>query len=45
VVNFPPRRIGPFESETLTLGVPDENGRVILVVPDRGEPKLGGKLF
>jgi tRNA-binding protein len=45
VVNFPPRRIGPFESETLTLGVPDEAGNVILVVPDRGKPKLGGKLY
>jgi tRNA-binding protein len=45
VVNFPPRKIGPFESETLTLGVPDEEGRVILVVPDRGNPLLGGKLF
>ena len=45
VVNFPPRKIGPFESETLTFGVPDEEGRVILVVPDRGQPKLGGKLF
>jgi tRNA-binding protein len=45
VVNFPPRRIGPFESETLTLGVPDEAGNVILVVPDRGKPKVGGKLY
>ena len=45
VVNFPPRKIGPFESETLTLGVPDEEGQVILIVPDRGEPKLGGRLF
>ena len=45
VVNFPPRKIGPFESETLTLGVPDDEGRVILIVPDRGAPKVGGKLF
>ena len=45
VVNFPPRKIGPFESEVLTLGVPDPEGRVILIVPDKGEPKLGGKLF
>ncbi len=45
VVNFPPRKIGPFESETLTLGVPDAEGRVILIAPERGEPKLGGKLF
>ncbi len=45
VVNFPPRKIGPFESETLTLGVPDDEGRVILVMPDKGNPTIGGKLF
>jgi len=45
VVNFPPRKIGPFFSETSTLGVPDSEGRVILVVPDRGDPQIGGKLF
>jgi tRNA-binding protein len=45
VVNFPPRQIGPFLSETLTLGVPDSEGRVILVTPDRANPVLGGKLF
>ncbi|MFZ1075190.1 MAG: tRNA-binding protein [Minisyncoccia bacterium] len=45
VVNFPPRRIGPFESEVLTLGVPDENGKVILIVPDKGNPQLGGRLY
>lgn len=44
VVNFPPRQIGPFMSEVLTLGVPDENGAVVLVVPDTDVP-LGGKLF
>ena len=44
VVNFPPKRIGPFMSEVLTLGVPDENGDVILVTPDRGAP-LGSRLF
>ena len=44
VVNFPPRQIGPFMSEVLTLGVPDENGAVVLVVPDENVP-LGGKLF
>src|SRR3954470_24706431 len=44
VVNFPPRQIGPFMSEVLTLGVPDEDGRVVLVAPDRDVP-LGGKLF
>lgn len=44
VVNFPPRQIGPFMSEVLTLGVPDADGNVILVAPDRDVP-LGGKLF
>ncbi len=45
VVNFPTRKIGPFESEVLTLGVPDSEGRVILVVPDKESSQLGGKLF
>lgn len=44
VVNFPPRQIGPFMSEVLTLGVPDGEGNVVLVAPDRDVP-LGGKLF
>jgi len=44
VVNFPPRQIGPFISEVLTLGVPDENGDVILITPDQDVP-LGGRLF
>lgn len=44
VVNFPPRKIGPFVSEVLTLGVPDSNNAVILVCPERNTP-LGGKLF
>jgi|SRR5215204_3115144 len=44
VVNFPPRQIGPFMSEVLTLGMPDEEGAVVLVVPDKDVP-LGGKLF
>ena len=44
VVNFPPRQIGPFISESLTLGVPDENHECILVTPDKNAP-LGGKLY
>lgn len=44
VVNFPPRQIGPFMSEVLTLGLPDEEGAVILIGPDRPVP-LGGKMF
>ena len=44
VVNFPPRQIGPFVSEVLTLGVPDADGAVVLVVPDADVP-VGGRLF
>jgi tRNA-binding protein len=44
VVNFPPRQIGPFMSEVLTLGVPDAAGEVVLVTPDQPVPD-GGKLF
>jgi tRNA-binding protein len=44
VVNLGPRRIGPFTSEILTLGVPDENGAVVLVVP-HAEVPLGSRLF
>ncbi|HEY4043636.1 MAG TPA: tRNA-binding protein [Rhodopila sp.] len=44
VVNFPPRQIGPFVSEVLTLGMPDEDGAVVLVRPDLRVPN-GGKLF
>jgi tRNA-binding protein len=43
VVNFPPRRIGPFESEVLCLGASDEEGRVILVAPDVDVP-LGSRI-
>jgi len=45
VVNFPPRQIGPFQSEVLTLGVPDENHECILVVPDNVKAVIGGKLY
>jgi tRNA-binding protein len=44
VVNFPPRQIGPFVSEVLTLGVPDPDGAVVLLAPDRPVPK-GGRMF
>ena len=44
VVNFPPKQIGPFISETLTLGLPDENGDVVLISPNK-EVTLGGKMF
>ncbi len=44
VVNFPPRRIAGFLSEVLTLGMPDENGAVVLVRPDLAVPN-GGRLF
>ena len=44
VVNFPPRQIGPFMSEVLTLGFPDESGEVVLIAPDLPVPD-GGRLF
>lgn len=44
VVNFPPRQIGPVMSEVLVLGVPDEEGQVVLIGPGHDVP-LGGKLF
>jgi tRNA-binding protein len=44
VVNFPPRRIAGFESQVLVLGLPDENGAVVLVKPDLHVPD-GGKMF
>lgn len=44
VVNFPPRRIAGFQSEVLTLGVPDAHGDVVLVAP-RGDAPLGARLF
>ena len=44
VVNFPPRQIGPFMSEVLTLGFPDADGAVVLVGPSRSVPN-GGRLF
>ena len=44
VVNFPPRQIGPFMSEVLTLGFPDADGEVVLIGVDRDVPN-GGRLF
>ncbi len=44
VVNFPPRQIGPFLSEALTLGLADEDGAVVLVRPDFKLPD-GARLF
>ncbi|HEX9038229.1 MAG TPA: tRNA-binding protein [Ktedonobacterales bacterium] len=44
VVNFPPRRIAGYRSEVLTLGVPDEDGAVILIAP-RADAPLGARLF
>lgn len=43
VVNFPPRQIGPFLSEVLTLGLSDAEGRVVLIGPDREVP-LGSRM-
>ena len=44
VVNFPPRQIGPFMSEVLTLGLPDEAGEVVLLQPTADVPD-GGRMF
>ncbi len=44
VVNFPPKQIGPFISEVLTLGVPDGDGGVVLLTPTHNVP-VGGKMF
>ena len=44
VVNFPPRQIGKFMSEVLTLGVPDDSGEVVLIGPSLEVPE-GGRLY
>lgn len=44
VVNFPPRRIAGFKSEVLTLGVDDEQGNVVLLMPEREVP-LGSRMY
>ncbi|MCG7519387.1 tRNA-binding protein [Ruegeria sp. Ofav3-42] len=43
VVNFPPRQIGRFMSEVLVLGLPDDNGEIVLIGPD-GEVPTGGRM-
>jgi tRNA-binding protein len=43
VVNFPPRQIGPFMSEVLVLGLPDEQGEIVLLSPERPVPD-GGRM-
>ena len=44
VVNFPPRQIGKFMSEVLTLGIPDGDGEVVLIGPGLPVPN-GGRLY
>ena len=44
VVNFPPRQIGKFMSEVLVLGVPDADGGVVLLTPDKDVP-IGGRMY
>jgi tRNA-binding protein len=45
VVNFSPKQIGPFMSECLTLGTPDEEGQCVLISPNNDNAVIGGKLF
>jgi tRNA-binding protein len=44
VVNFPPRQIGPFMSEVLTVGFADANGDIVLLEPERAVPN-GSRMF
>jgi tRNA-binding protein len=44
VTNFPPKQIGKFMSEILVLGMPDEDGEVVLLTPDKKIPD-GGRMY
>jgi tRNA-binding protein len=44
VINFPPKKIGPFVSEVLTTGFADADGNIVLAVPDK-VVKNGEKLW
>jgi tRNA-binding protein len=44
VINFPPRQIGKFMSEVLTLGFPSAEGEVVLISPERAVPN-GSRLY
>jgi len=45
VINFPPKQIGPFLSECLTIGAADEHGKVVLLGFDKNNIPLGSKIF
>lgn len=45
IVNLPPRQIGPFVSECLTLGVPDEKHNCVLITPNKDIAIVGGKIY
>ncbi len=45
IINCPPKQIGPHISEVLTLTVPDKNNHTILIIPEKIEASIGGKLF
>ena len=45
VVNFPPKQIGPFTSECLTLGAPDASGDCVLIEPGKKDAVIGGRLY
>lgn len=44
VTNFPPKQIGKFMSEVLVLGIPDDDGEVVLLAPDKNVPD-GGRMY